>query len=323
MQIQNTTGFVGINTTAPASRLDVTAATETAVNATSAIPSASVGSIYATNTAGPTAALATSNNGIYAHSVATNGAAVFGDNNTSNTVGYAGFFAGRVHVNGTLTKSAGAFKIDHPLDPANKYLVHSFVESPDMMNIYNGNVVTDGSGKAVVTLPDYFEALNMEFRYQLTVIGTFAQAIISRKVQNNQFEIATSLPNVEVSWMVTGVRHDAYASMSRIPNAVEKEPANRGKYLNPEAFNLPASLGIAYDGQADRGSSPTQIAPVAQKPQDPASRSGGSLDPVPAPKVLSAPVDNTGSVGPVYAPKPVTKPVDKTGSVADTPAEKR
>ena len=42
-----------------------------------------------------------------------------------------------------LSKSIGTFKIDHPLDPANKYLSHSFVELPDMMNIYNGNVMTD------------------------------------------------------------------------------------------------------------------------------------------------------------------------------------
>ncbi len=323
MVIQDATGFVGINTTIPGSRLDVTGDAARGINGTSSLASNIDGGVYGSHSAGPIAALGTQNNGIYAKSIVSNGAGVFGDNSGSNTVGYAGYFAGRVHVNGTLTKSAGAFKIDHPLDPANKYLVHSFVESPDMMNIYNGNIVTDGSGKAVVTLPDYFEALNMEFRYQLTVIGTFAQAIISRKVQNNQFEIATNLPNIEVSWMVTGVRHDAYATVNRVPNAVEKESANRGKYLNPEAFNLPASLGISYDGQTDRASSPTQTPPVAQKPRDAASQSGGSLDPVPATKSFNGPIDNTGSVASVPPTKVVTKPVDKTGSVADTPAEKR
>ena len=49
------------------------------------------------------------------------------------------------------------------------------------MNIYNGNITTNETGEATVTLPDYFEALNIEFRYQLTVIGTFAQAIIAEK----------------------------------------------------------------------------------------------------------------------------------------------
>lgn len=82
-----------------------------------------------------------------------------------------GFYAGNLNVTGKLTKGSGSFKIDHPLDPANKYLSHSFVESPDMMNVYNGNITTDRHGLATITLPDYFEALNRDFRYQLTVIG--------------------------------------------------------------------------------------------------------------------------------------------------------
>ncbi|MFG0313074.1 MAG: hypothetical protein ACF8LL_02645, partial [Phycisphaerales bacterium] len=45
---------------------------------------------------------------------------------------FAGYFEGDVHIDGTLSKSSGSFKIDHPLDPENKYLSHSYVESPDM-----------------------------------------------------------------------------------------------------------------------------------------------------------------------------------------------
>ena len=67
-----------------------------------------------------------------------------------------GYFGGDLNVGGTLTKGGGSFKIDDPLDPANKYLYHSFVESPDMMNIYNGNVTTDKRGPATVVMPDYF-----------------------------------------------------------------------------------------------------------------------------------------------------------------------
>jgi hypothetical protein len=66
----------------------------------------------------------------------------------------------------------GSFKIDHPLDPANKYLCHSFVESPDMKNLYDGVVVLDNKGKAVIELPDWFGILNKDFRYQLTDIGS-------------------------------------------------------------------------------------------------------------------------------------------------------
>ena len=83
---------------------------------------------------------------------ATGGTGVWGESNSPS--GWAGYFVGRVNVTGTLSKGGGSFKIDHPLDPENKYLYHSFVESPDMMNIYNGNVATDDEGYATVELPD-------------------------------------------------------------------------------------------------------------------------------------------------------------------------
>jgi hypothetical protein len=152
-----------------------------------------------------------------------------------------------VNVVGTLSKGGGSFKIDHPLDPANKYLYHSFVESPDMKNMYDGNVTTDAAGLATVTLPDWFEALNRDFRYQLTVIGQFAQAIVASKVANNQFRIQTDKPNVEVSWQVTGIRQDAFANANRIPVEAEKAPADRGRYLYPEAIGQPASARIGYE----------------------------------------------------------------------------
>jgi hypothetical protein len=154
---------------------------------------------------------------------------------------------GNLTVSGNLSKATGTFKIDHPLDPANKYLYHSFVESPDMMNIYNGNTTTDATGFTTVELPNYFEALNMEFRYQLTVIGLFAQAIIAKKINGNSFTIQTDKPNVEVSWQVTGVRKDPYANSHRIVPEMEKEPTNKGKYLYPEVYAMPESLGINYE----------------------------------------------------------------------------
>ena len=67
---------------------------------------------------------------------------------------------GNVRITGNVSKGSGSFKIDHPLDPENKYLSHSFVESPDMMNIYNGTVTTNAKAEAAVSLPDWFEALN-------------------------------------------------------------------------------------------------------------------------------------------------------------------
>src|SRR5580700_7645355 len=162
--------------------------------------------------------------------------------------GYAAFFDGNVDVDGNLSKAGGSFKIDHPLDPANKYLYHSFVESPDMMNIYNGNATTDAQGSAVVQLPEWFETLNRDFRYQLTVIGQFSQAIVASKVANHQFTIKTDKPNVEVSWQVTGIRQDAWANAHRIPVEVEKAQRDRGFYLHPELVGAPPekNIGLAH-----------------------------------------------------------------------------
>ena len=86
--------------------------------------------------------------------------------------------------------------------------------------------------------------LNRDFRYQLTVIGTFAQAIVKEKVSNNRFVIQTDEPNVEVSWQVTGIRQDPYANQHRIPEAVDKSPEERGYYLHPTAYGLSAERGI-------------------------------------------------------------------------------
>ncbi len=152
-------------------------------------------------------------------------------------VGGSGYFDGDVTVTGNLTKGSGSFKIDHPLDPANKYLYHSFVESPDMMNIYNGNVVLDAKGEAVVLLPNWFEALNEDFRYQLTGIGGFAPIYIAEEIANNRFKIAGGTPGLKVSWQVTGIRHDPYAEHHRIPVEEEKLGAERGRYLYSELYS--------------------------------------------------------------------------------------
>jgi hypothetical protein len=157
---------------------------------------------------------------------------------------------GNLSVVGSLSKGGGSFKIDHPLDPENKYLYHSFVESPDMMNVYNGNAITDADGYATITLPDYFEALNRDFRYQLTVIDESDEvdmvlwAKVVKKIAGNQFTLRTSRGGLEVSWQVTGIRKDAWAEKNRIPNSVDKVGAEKGRYLHPEAFGKPASQSV-------------------------------------------------------------------------------
>jgi hypothetical protein len=142
---------------------------------------------------------------------------------------------------GTFTAAVKNFKIDHPLDPANKYLYHTSVESPDMKNIYDGVTTLDSSGEAEIDLPDWFEALNKDFRYQLTCIGGFAPVYVAQEVENNRFRIAGGTPGLKVSWQLTGIRHDAYAEAHRSPVEQEKPANERGHYLHPALFGASAA----------------------------------------------------------------------------------
>jgi hypothetical protein len=201
-------------------------------------------------------------NGVVGRTQAPNGAGVLGVagalNGTTYGVygasyspnGYGGYFVGRVRVLGSLSATgAKSFVIDHPLDPANKYLYHAAVEAPELLNVYSGNVTSDANGEATVVLPDYFEALNRDFRYQLTPVGQFAQAIVGREITGNQFTIKTDKPNVKVSWQVTGVRNDAYAQAHPLEVEVEKPQGERGTYLTPKEHGQPESRGVDYDRQ--------------------------------------------------------------------------
>lgn len=160
---------------------------------------------------------------------------------------WAGLFEGNVWVKGKIEKSSGNFKIDHPLDPENKFLVHSFVESPEMKNIYDGIAVLDERGEATVIMPEWFDALNKDFRYQLTCIGGFAQVYIAEEMNGNQFKIAGGRPGLKVSWMVTGVRHDPYAEANPVVVEQIKNDKDKGRYIFPSLYNKPESQAIGYE----------------------------------------------------------------------------
>jgi hypothetical protein len=182
--------------------------------------------------------------GVLGTTSAANGFAVKG---VATGGGWAGYFLGRVDVVGVLSKGSGTFKIDHPQDPANRYLVHSFVESPEMMNVYNGEVVCDEVGEAVVEMPSYFEALNRTFRYQLTPIGQSAPNLfIAARIADGRFRIGGGLPGLDVSWQVTGVRQDAFAQANPIVVEPEKADADRGMFLHPNLFGLDETRRIGF-----------------------------------------------------------------------------
>lgn len=163
------------------------------------------------------------------------------------TAGLAGSFFGDVQISGNLSKGGGSFKIDHPLDPENKYLYHSFVESPDMKNIYDGVVKLDSSGEATIELPEWLGALNRDFRYLLTAIGAPAPNLyVAEEISNNRFKIAGGRPGIKVSWQVTGIRQDAYANKHRVPVEEAKSEGERGTYLHPDVFNQPEERSVEW-----------------------------------------------------------------------------
>ncbi|MBU0491375.1 MAG: hypothetical protein KKA73_19505 [Chloroflexi bacterium] len=156
-------------------------------------------------------------------------------------------FWGDVTIYGNLSKSGGGFQIDHPLDPENQYLNHSFVESPERMNVYSGNVVLDTNGEAVVELPDYFEALNQDFRYQLTPIGAPAPNLyVAEEIAGNRFKIAGGPAGLKVSWQVTGVRQDPWAQANPLLVEEPKPAEERGSYAHPEVYDQPDSVNVRW-----------------------------------------------------------------------------
>ncbi|MFI8234972.1 hypothetical protein ACIGDI_39885 [Streptomyces sp. NPDC085900] len=173
---------------------------------------------------------------------------------------------GRVQFSGELVKPGGAFRIDHPLDPANKYLSHSFVESPDMANLYAGVVETDEGGEATVVLPDYFEALNRDFRYQLTPLGSLAQVAVTSEIKGNRFTVRTDQPGIKVSWQVTGVRQDAWAEAHRICVEADKPEADRNHYLHPTEHGQPESAGILNHREGRRDDRSAEAADADARP---------------------------------------------------------
>jgi hypothetical protein len=174
---------------------------------------------------------------------------------------YTVYVDGSVAIRGPLSKPGGSFKKDHPLDPANKYLSHSFVESPDMKNIYDGMIVLDINGEAEIELPEWFGALNKDFRYQLTAIGSpgpnlyvaeeISDTVTDFSNNNNSnkkthFKVAGGTPDMKVSWHVTGIRKDPWANAHRIQVEEDKPDKERGYYIYPELYNQPTNNGMSH-----------------------------------------------------------------------------
>lgn len=187
-------------------------------------------------------AKSTSGRALEAVASATTGSSYGVRGGSNSPQGYGLYSVGRTGASGTKS-----FRIDHPLDPANRYLSHYSAEGPEPLNVYCGTVVTDGQGFAWVQLPDYFEEINRDFRYQLTVVdGTddFVLAKVAREIEAGRFQVRTSKPRTKVCWEVKGTRNDAFVRAHGAPVETDKPVAERGRFQHPELYGLPLDRGM-------------------------------------------------------------------------------
>ena len=121
-----------------------------------------------------------------------------------------------LHVNGSLSKSSGSFRIDHPLKAETHDLVHSFIEAPQADNIYRGKVQLQ-TGRAEVNIDTTvgmtegtFVALNREIQV-FTSNETNWDAVKGR-VEGNKLiiECQNTQSNATISWLVIGERQDSH-----------------------------------------------------------------------------------------------------------------
>ncbi len=185
------------------------------------------------------------------------------------------------------------FRIDHPDDPENKYLLHYCHEGSEPQNVYNGVVRLDGAGGAVVELPRYFAKINKDPRYTLTGIGApmpmlhvaveIDEAALSAGANAEpgeaaplcSFRIAGGAPGAKVSWEVKAVRNDRWVQQHGAPVEVEKHGVERGMYQHPELYGQPPERGLNYDAARER---PEHGRPSPATPPEPAPRGGPGID---------------------------------------------
>jgi hypothetical protein len=182
---------------------------------------------------------------------------VYGYADANGPARFGGFFDNDLGSSGTKS-----FMIDHPLDPANKYLKHFSIESPEVLNVYRGNIVLNSNGEATVTLPTYFDAVNnTNYSYNLTPVGAPAQLYIKSEISNKQFVIAGGASGMKVSWTVYSERNDPYLQQYPDERTVEvnKSGAAIGKYVSPALYGQPLQSGIFYKNQHPVKAQPKQM----------------------------------------------------------------
>lgn len=200
----------------------------------------------------------------YSAPAASFGIGVQGSGNFTGVVGEGGDY-GVASIGDFIATGAKFFMIDHPADPANKFLKHANIESNEILNFYRGTAVFDATGKATVTLPTYYDQINKNASYQLTPVGAaMPNLFVEQEIANGVFVIAGGVPNKKVSWNVTAERNDAYLQQHPEKRNMEVDKGPRkGKYLNPDLYNQPAEKGVFY--KKHETLKPTSVSPSDRK----------------------------------------------------------
>jgi hypothetical protein len=119
-------------------------------------------------------------------------------------------------VNGSLAKSSGSFRIDHPLKPETHDLVHSFIEGPQADLIYRGKInLTNGKASVNIDLASgmtegTFEVLCREV--QCFTSNESGWNHVRGSVTGNTLTIECQDQTASdlISWMVIGERKDKH-----------------------------------------------------------------------------------------------------------------
>jgi len=159
-----------------------------------------------------------------------------------------------IYVAGTIgAGGAKAFIIPHPLDDT-KELWHACLEGPESGVYYRGEGETV-DGKAVIKLPDYFEALTLPDqrttqlteRYDDEDNPSFGCFLAAGRVRNGQFTVRSSVPAAKFYWEVKAVRADIPAlEVVRERTYYEKGLDNTKEAVDGEA-------GTDGDGKTENG----------------------------------------------------------------------
>jgi hypothetical protein len=206
----------------------------------------------------------------------------------------AGFFDGGI----TVVNGPKNFQIDHPLDPENKYLLHTCIESSEMKNVYDGVAQLHENGEAWVQLPEWFEALNGHFRYQLTPVGMPAPGLhVAEEIAENRFKIAGGEMGMRVCWQITGSRRDRWAAANPFEVEPMKPEEERGRYLEPGLYDAPEERKVTMGAPEPRppGPSGTDFALFEERLQQ-MSRQAPFLPTPPQPSPLPEPSPTSSSI---------------------------